>query len=283
MFFICDLFAQVEDDKMRIIARPDQPLTYTQIKNLLRSVRRDRYHIFEEHSIDSLMIPGTVWRDTAGYLKYMDWGTDSTGKKYTKIWILNKDTTDSLTADTNNITSDGQENYYAVWKDTKKLGYDGIRITDGRTIVPNLTTIGRVDINNGLYGGDPLRLYSNPQYGHSEISDLYGSLFVNSNNTNIQGGLTVGGGNFNLQGNGLYTYSSDVMFNDSPIKADKYIIVGSPRPPSANDGDVVAKRFVAFTSASKAGITITINIVTNNGVGTLEITGGIITGFTLTP
>jgi hypothetical protein len=43
------------------------------------------------------MVIGSIWRDTAGYLKYMDYDPDTTkidsitGQRLTKIWILNHD------------------------------------------------------------------------------------------------------------------------------------------------------------------------------------------------
>ena len=285
VFFICDLFAQIEDDNMKIIARPDQSLTYTQIKNLLKSVRRNRYHIYEEHSVDSMMVPGAVWRDTSGYLKYMDWYTDSTGEKYQKIWILNNDNTESLITDTNNITGDGQENYYALWNGAKSLVHSDIRKNNGRNIIPNLTTMGRVDINNG-----PLRFfYASTNYGYSDIYDLYGELFIESNSTNILGGLSALNGAFQLQGSGLHTLSLDINLNNSPIKSNRYMIVANPAPGSASNGDVVANRFVSFTNTSKVGITeITQYIAeirknpsdttkTQIKYGMIEVTGGIVT------
>jgi hypothetical protein len=138
-----------------------------------------------------------------------------------------------------------------------------------------LTTQGRVDINNGPYGADVLRLYSVPEYGYSEICDVYGSLIINSRETQLTGGLLVNGSLF-LQGSNFNTYSTEIILNNSPIKSNQYIIVANPRPASASNGDIVANRFVAFTNTSKVGITTTINI----GTGILEITGGIITGWT---
>jgi hypothetical protein len=99
LLFSCELFAQVENDILEIDAEGKDLLNRAQIENLLKKVRRDRYHVYEDFSIDSLMIPGAVWRnyDSAGYyLKYMDWiwAIDSVSGDSvlaTKIWILNHD------------------------------------------------------------------------------------------------------------------------------------------------------------------------------------------------
>jgi hypothetical protein len=99
LLFACDLFAQVENDKSTIYGAPGSTLNRSQIENLLKRVRRDRYHVYEDFSIDSLMIPGAIWRsyDSTGYyLKYMDLVADSTTIPdsvvwYQKIWILNHD------------------------------------------------------------------------------------------------------------------------------------------------------------------------------------------------
>ena len=92
---VCELRAQVEEDKLQIYANPNSSMTRAQIENLLKKVRRDRYHVYEEHSIDSLMVPGSIWRDTSGhYLKYMDWAvteTDTGFVWYKRVWILNHD------------------------------------------------------------------------------------------------------------------------------------------------------------------------------------------------
>jgi len=96
LFFITVYsFAQVEEDRVEIYTAPNSYLTRSQIENLLKRVRRDRYHVIEETSVDSLMIPGAWWRDTANhYYKYMDWAqreTDTGYVMYKKVWILNKD------------------------------------------------------------------------------------------------------------------------------------------------------------------------------------------------
>ena len=99
LLFSCELFAQVDNDILEIDAEGKDLLNYSQIMNLLKKVRRDRYHVYEDFSIDSLMIPGAVWRsyDSTGYyLKYMDWiwvvdTTSGDSVLITKTWILNHD------------------------------------------------------------------------------------------------------------------------------------------------------------------------------------------------
>ena len=97
LLLLDDVYAQVENDKLNIYAQPNSTLTRVQIENLLKKVRRDRYHVYEDTSIDSAMIPGAIWRsyDSTGYyLKYMDWAMDTTGGDtvwFEKIWVLNHD------------------------------------------------------------------------------------------------------------------------------------------------------------------------------------------------
>jgi len=101
-------YSQVENDWLTIYSSPNSTLTRTQIENLLKKVRRDRYHVYEDFSVDSLMPVGSVWRnyDSSGYyLKYMDWALDTTGGDttwYKKIWILNHDHDSLVVGDTIN-------------------------------------------------------------------------------------------------------------------------------------------------------------------------------------
>ena len=259
ILFFETCFTQVENDKPTVRGSDESILNRAQIENLLRSVRRDRYHVFEEYSTDSLMIPGSIWRNEEGYLRYMDLVADSTNPDsvvwYKKIWTLNKNDNDTINIDsllamiidTNKITGNGQENYYAIWKNSDSLSY-------------------------------------------SNIYDLYGQLFVNAN-TNIQGGLNVDNSTFQIQSGELQTNSLDINLNNSPVKSNKYMIVANPAPASATNGDIVANRFVAFTNTSKTGITAPSNFVEirNNPNDTtkkqfklnpMEITGGIITSLT---
>ena len=173
VFIILFLFesccGQVENDRLQIYASPNSTMTRSQIENLIKKVRRDRYHVFENHSEDSLMIPGSLWRDTAGYIKYMDWAADTNGNKFTKVWILNRDSVfvglqndttktnfdsllaivlDSVTAllPDSIITGRGQENYYAMWNGTKSLEYNNLRFSNGRNILPNAALEGNLRI-----------------------------------------------------------------------------------------------------------------------------------------
>ncbi|NMC99953.1 MAG: hypothetical protein GYA62_09555, partial [Bacteroidales bacterium] len=93
--FTAYTYAQIEPDNVEIYVAPNSYMTRAQIENLLKRTRRDRYHVIEESSYDSLMVPGAWWRDTANHqYKYMDWAyrsTDSGYIRYRKVWVLNRD------------------------------------------------------------------------------------------------------------------------------------------------------------------------------------------------
>jgi hypothetical protein len=446
LFFTCELLAQVENDKINIIARPDQSLSYTQIQNLLKRLRRDRYHVYEDASIDSLMISGSVWKGKDGNLKYMD--DDG------RIWILNSD--GGFTSDTNNINIDSLLTArfdslptYLVPGDTlnrwsaKSHIHSQTDITNLKDTIQQVRTLvnGKANLSHTHIFGDVTGLkdslqqirtltngkantvhthtitdvsgikdtiqqvrtltnsklnivdttnkWSAKDHTHTGIlTTTFAPLYINGNtigivkagtsgdgflsaadwntffnkassnhthtglistansplsysggtlsilqaNTNRDGflsstdwnsfnGKVSGSGLINyyamwdgakllkhsnlyesgvgnlmyngiIQSNGLFVngnfqlqgdftvLSHEVNFYDSPLGSNSYIVVASPRPASASDGDIVAKRFVAYTNTSKAGITTTITVSTPSGNKLIEIVGGIITSIT---